>query len=171
MTLGYHELAEEFLALSIYDPDQARMFYTVYSQLLTIPASNVLSLSHNAVQIANKEMITDRLALLGKDPSQELTKSAVSLTVPLEIGQFLVRKLAFGAIGYEGSKRLIDVYNDADIQKLIGALQKGTRDMHPADIISAGSDLQMHLMECGRTARVSPANRRISAMEYPWGLR
>ncbi len=117
-SLGYKELAIEIENQMIDDPIYAGYLIELFSNLISRPFYNPLK----PVHIFNKEYLT-RANKLGKPHGFKVHEK-----VPYEIGKSLLNKLVIYPETYEGCMKLIQEYNDYELNKVYCALNEGIKN-------------------------------------------
>lgn len=141
--LGYHDVAEEMMSLTLYDHDRARAFFEIYGNLVAVPALSPLFNFYNIIDNEDKDEIRKNLgAIRGRGFNLE-NKSFERYILPTEIGKFLIKKLTFLPEGYNACLALIDKYDQSDVSKLVNAIQEGCNKSNYDVINSKSAELNM----------------------------
>lgn len=141
--LGLSDAAETISNYMIDDPDIADEMLATYSIVLE-PAIGALRCHKNL-----SFSLTQRFGIRIADLPSVNTETAVPTfdrpTFPVEMGKFLIGKLAPNPTGYQGCRYLIDHYKSTDVYRLLEAFDRDVREQSKDSVIKSVSELDLVL--------------------------
>lgn len=115
--LGYTELADEIGTLMIINPPEAKDYLTTFGSLITLPQYDTLK----PIYIYNRDFLTQFHQM------ERQYRIDVPNDSHYEIGTSLLNKLILYPETYDGCIRLIQEYDNYELQKVLNALDEGIK--------------------------------------------
>jgi len=123
--IGYYEISNEMLKYLNTDFDIANAYFTIFGNLVVVPATDPVLSSYSAVFSENlgdyEEFIQTLKLHQKKNVSNQLTENII----PGEIGHFIMQKLVPLSESYEAANSLMTRYESEELYKLMNSIKTG----------------------------------------------
>lgn len=116
-TTGYMEIVDEIETLMTINPHEALRYLSVFGDLLVFPRYNLLK----SIGIFNTNDFIEAREL-GEPYDVKINEN-----IPYEIGKFLLNKIVCYPETFDGCMRMIQEYDNYELYKVLGALDKGVK--------------------------------------------
>lgn len=139
-SLGYDKVAELMQKLMMDNPVAAPSLFSIFS-LVAVPTTSPIYFGYGAIANYEKSLLTEALNTL-RGESIDLPHDKIQqVTLPSEIGRYMMQKFTYLPESYEASLSVMDKFQQQDIHKLMNALQIGAKSENIDAITSSGKEL------------------------------